>query len=76
MKFTRKFLDGYVTYDEDDAIVHANSFFWLYFQIYSSINTWNNTWSHIYNYTWFLGIYWILRYCVARLSYFLINLSS
>lgn len=26
MKFTRKFLDGYVTYDEDDAIVHANSF--------------------------------------------------
>lgn len=25
MKFTRKFLDGYITYDEDDAIVHANS---------------------------------------------------
>lgn len=26
MKFTRKFLDGYITYDEDDVIVHANSF--------------------------------------------------
>ena len=25
MKFTRKFLDGYITYDEDDAIVHTNS---------------------------------------------------
>lgn len=39
---------------------------WLYFQIYSSINTWHNTWSHIYNYTWFLGIYWPLRYRVGR----------
>lgn len=26
MKFTRKFLDGYITYDEDDVIVQANSF--------------------------------------------------
>lgn len=25
MKFTRKFLDGYVTYDENDSIVNANS---------------------------------------------------
>lgn len=25
MKFTRKFLDGYITYDEDDAFIHANS---------------------------------------------------
>lgn len=34
MKFIRKFLDGYITYDEDDAIVHANSF-WGY--IFKSI---------------------------------------
>lgn len=26
MKFTRKFLDGYITYDESDSIVNANSF--------------------------------------------------
>lgn len=32
MKFTRKFLDGYITYDEDDAIVHANSFFGYIFK--------------------------------------------
>lgn len=25
MKFTRKFLGGYVTYDEHDSFVHANS---------------------------------------------------
>lgn len=27
MKYTRKFLDGYITYDENDAIVNADSFF-------------------------------------------------
>lgn len=32
MKFTRKFLDGYITYDEDDAFVHANSIFGYIFK--------------------------------------------
>lgn len=32
MKFTRKFLDGYIKYDENDAIVHANSFFGYIFK--------------------------------------------
>lgn len=26
MKFTRKFLDGYVTYEEKDSMINANSF--------------------------------------------------
>lgn len=32
MKFTRKFLDGYITYDEDDAIVNADSFLGFIFK--------------------------------------------
>lgn len=32
MKYTRKFLDGYITYDENDAIVNANSFFGFIFK--------------------------------------------
>lgn len=32
MKFTRKFLGGYVTYDENDSIVNANSFFGYIFK--------------------------------------------
>ena len=32
MKYTRKFLDGYITYDENDAIVNADSFFGFIFK--------------------------------------------
>ena len=32
MKFTRKLLGGYVTYDEKDSFVNANSFFGYIFK--------------------------------------------
>ena len=32
MKYTRKFLDGYITYDENDAIVNVDSFFGFIFK--------------------------------------------
>ena len=39
MKYTRKFLDGYITYDENDAIVNADSFFGFIFKSIASGHT-------------------------------------
>lgn len=32
MKFTKRFLGGYITYDENDSIVNASSFFGYIFK--------------------------------------------